>query len=91
MPYQKLHPSCSENNCHSYSAYIRVKKKWKKAGEYNSMCRTFTPDDDVKTYSEIKEEERVRRFKEELKVNPHLRRLVGIKDVDISNGNSRRE
>ena len=90
MPYRKPH-LCSESNCQSYSAYIRVKKKWIRAGEFNSKCRTFTPDDDVKTYSEIKEEERVRRFKEELKVNPYLRRFVGIKDVDISKGGVRHE
>ena len=53
MVYRKSHPTCVENNCQSYSAYIRVQKKWIKAGEYNSKCRTFTPDEDVKTYDEI--------------------------------------
>ena len=57
MVYRKPHPSCSEDNCQSYSAYIRVQKKWIKAGEYNSKCRTFTPVEDVKTYDEIKLDE----------------------------------
>jgi len=57
MVYRKSHPSCSEDNCQSYSAYIRVQKKWVKAGEYNSKCRTFTPVEDVKTYDEIKLDE----------------------------------
>ena len=56
MTYRKPHLGCSEGNCQSYSAYIRVKKKWIKAGEYNSKCRSFTPDEDVKTYSEIQDE-----------------------------------
>jgi len=34
-------------------------------------------------------EERITEFRKEFEVNPHLRRLVGIKDVDISNNNSR--
>jgi len=53
MTYRKPHLNCSESNCQSYSAYIRVQKKWIKAGEYNSKCRTFTPAENVKTYSEI--------------------------------------
>ncbi len=54
MVYRKPHLDCSEkNNCQSYSAYIRVQKKWVKAGEYNSKCRTFTSAEDVKTYDEI--------------------------------------
>ncbi len=57
MVYRKSHPSCSEDNCQSYSAYIRVQKKWVKAGEYNSKCRTFTPVENVKTYDEIKLDE----------------------------------
>ena len=57
MVYRKPHPSCSEDSCQSYSAYIRVQKKWVKAGEYNSKCRTFTPVEDVKTYDEIKLDE----------------------------------
>ena len=57
MVYRKPHPNCSEDNCQSYSAYIRVQKKWIKAGEYNSKCRTFTPAENVKTYDEIKLDE----------------------------------
>ena len=53
MVYRKSHLDCSENNCHSYSAYIRVQKKWIKAGEYNSKCKTFTPVEYVRTYDEI--------------------------------------
>ena len=56
MAYRKPHLDCSESNCQSYSAYIRVQKKWIKAGEYNSKCRSFTPDEDVKTYSEIQDD-----------------------------------
>ena len=53
MIYRKPHLGCSESNCQSYSAYIRVQKKWIKAGEYNSKCRSFTAAENVKTYSEI--------------------------------------
>jgi len=72
MVYRKPHPSCSEDNCQSYSAYIRVQKKWIKAGEYNSKCRTFTPVEDVKTYDEIKEEE----FRKSLDNNEILKELA---------------
>jgi len=74
MPYRKPHLDCSESNCQSYSAYIRVKKKWTKAGEYNSKCRTFTPAEDVKTYSEIQQEAYDKLVKEKL---PYLKKLVG--------------
>lgn len=74
MAYRKHHPDCSESNCQSYSAYIRVQKKWVKAGEYNSKCRTFTPTEDVKTYSEIQQEAYDKLLKEKL---PYLKKLVG--------------
>ena len=54
MVYRKPHFDCSEENCQSYSAYIRVQKKWTKAGEYNSKCHTFTPVEDVKTYDDLR-------------------------------------
>jgi len=75
MPYRKNHSSCSESNCQSYSAYIRVQKKWVKAGEFNSKCRTFTPAEDVKTYSEIQQEAYDKLVKEKL---PYLKKLVGL-------------
>lgn len=75
MTYRKPHLGCSEGNCQSYSAYIRVKKKWTKAGEYNSMCRSFTPDENVKTYDDIKREE----LRKHLENNPYLRRMLGLK------------
>jgi len=53
MAYRKPHLDCSESNCQTYSAYIRIQKKWTKAGEYNSRCSTFTPVDNIKTYDEI--------------------------------------
>ncbi len=56
MVYRKQHLGCTQRNCNSYSAYIRVQKKWTKAGEYNSKCRSFTPAEDVKTYSEIQDD-----------------------------------
>ena len=74
MSYRKPHCECSEDNCQSYSSYIRVKKKWIKAGEYNSKCRTFTPTKDVKTYSEIKQEAFDKMIEEKL---PYLKKLVG--------------
>ena len=74
MSYRKLHYGCSESTCQSYSAYIRVQKKWIKAGEYNSKCRTFTPSKDVKTYSEIKQEAFDKMIEEKL---PYLKKLVG--------------
>ena len=75
MTYRKPHCGCSENNCQSYSSYIRVKKKWVKAGEYNSKCRTFTPSKDVKTYSEIKQEAFDKMVEEKL---PYLKKLIGL-------------
>ncbi len=75
MTYRKPHVNCSERNCQSYSAYIRVKKKWTKAGEYNSKCRTFTPAENVKTYSEIQQEAYDKLLKEKL---PYLKKLVGL-------------
>ena len=75
MAYRKPHLDCSESNCQSYSAYIRVQKKWVKAGEYNSKCRTFTPDKDVKTYSEIQEEAYTKLIEENL---PNLKKLIGL-------------
>ena len=75
MPYQKPHLGCSEKNCQSYSAYIRVKKKWTKAGEYNSKCRTFTPVEDVKTSSEIQQEAFDKLVEEKL---PDLKKLIGL-------------
>jgi len=76
MTYRKPHVDCAERDCQSYSAYIRVKKKWTKAGEYNSKCRTFTPADDVKTYDDIKQEEFDKFLAERL---PDLKRMVGMK------------
>jgi len=70
--YRKPHPNCSEDVCQSYSAYIRVQKKWIKPLEYNSKCRTFTPVEDVKTYDEIKEEE----FRKSLDNNEYLKELA---------------
>ena len=66
---------CSENNCQSYSAYIRVQKKWIKAGEYNSKCHTFTPDKDVKTFDEIRGYESEKTIEQKIE---HLERLFGI-------------
>jgi hypothetical protein len=74
MPYRKPHPNCSENNCQSYSAYIRVQKKWIKAGEYNSECHTFTPDENVKTYDEVKRENFQAKYGERL---DYLEKLFG--------------
>jgi len=77
MTYRKPHVDCSESNCQSYSAYIRVQKKWIKAGEYNSRCRSFTPADDVKTYDKIKQEEFDKFLAERL---PDLKRMIGMKE-----------
>jgi len=74
MAYRKPHLDCSESNCQSYSAYIRVQKKWIKAGEFNSSCKTFTPSKDVRTYTEIKQEE-LREWVEARR--PYLERLIG--------------
>jgi len=76
LVYRKPHPSCSESNCQSYSAYIRVQKKWIKVGEYNSKCRTFTPADQVRTYDQIKEDE----FRKHIESNPYLREMLGLKE-----------
>jgi len=75
MVYRKPHLDCSESNCQSYSAYIRVKKKWVKAGEYNSKCRSFTPAEDVKTYSEIQQEAYDKLLEEKL---PYLKKMIGL-------------
>ena len=79
MVYHKPHLDCSENKCQSYSAYIRVQKKWIKAGEYNSECHTFTPDEDVKTFDEIKQEIRrnsIQRWVEQ--ILDDLKKIWGI-------------
>jgi len=76
MVYRKPHLDCTENNCQSYSSYIRVQKKWIKAGEYNSKCKTFTPAEDVKTYDEI----RGMAFKKTVEQKlVYLERMLGIK------------
>lgn len=74
MTYRKPHYDCDENGCQSYSAYIRVQKKWIKAGEYHSVCKGFTPVDDVKTYDQIKEDE----FRRHIESNQFLRKLAGL-------------
>ncbi len=74
MAYRKPHLDCSESNCQSYSAYIRVQKKWIKAGEYNSKCRSFTPAENVKTYSQI-QDDALKEWVEERR--PYLERLIG--------------
>jgi len=76
MVYRKPHIDCSENNCQSYSSYIRVQKKWIKAGEYNSKCKTFTPAENVKTYDEIQGMVFKKTIKEKI---IFLERMVGIK------------
>ena len=75
MVYRKPHLDCDDNNCQSYSAYIRVQKKWVKAGEYNSECKTFTPAENVRTYDQIKQEEFDLLLKEKL---PFLKKMVGL-------------
>ena len=72
MVYRKPHLECDNNNCQSYSAYIRVQKKWLKAGEYNSICKTFTPSKDVRTYDQIINEDR----RKQIENNPYLKELV---------------
>jgi len=76
MAYRKHHPDCSESNCQSYSAYIRVRKKWIKAGEFNSKCRTFTPVNQVRTYDQIKEDE----IRKHIESNPYLREMLGLEE-----------
>jgi len=75
MVYRKPHVGCTERNCNAYSAYIRVQKKWTKAGEYNSGCKSFTPANEIKTYDEI---QRIafEEFLEEKR--PYLGKLLGI-------------
>ena len=76
MVYRKHHLDCSEGNCKSYSAYIRVRKKWVKAGEFNSKCRTFTPVNQVRTYDQIKGDE----IRKHVESNPYLRETLGLKE-----------
>ena len=76
MAYCKPHLNCSENNCQSYSSYIRVQKKWIKAGEYNSKCRTFIPNEDVKTYDEIRRIAFKKTVEQKL---VYLEKILGIK------------
>jgi len=76
MVYRKSHVDCSQNNCQSYSAYIRVQKKWIKAGEYNSKCKSFTPAEDVKTYDEIRGIAFKKTVEQKL---VYLEKLLGIK------------
>ena len=76
MVYRKPHVDCPENNCQSYSSYIRVQKKWTKAGEYNSKCKTFTPAADVKTYDEIQSSIFGKSIENKL---VYLEKMLGIK------------
>jgi len=76
MVYRKSHLDCNNNNCQSYCAYIRVQKKWIKAGEYNSKCKTFTPAEDVKTYDEIRGMAFKKTVGEKL---AYLEKMLGIK------------
>ncbi len=61
MVYQNLHFNCSEPNCKSYSAYVRIKKKWVKVGQYNSKCFKFTPNHLI----EKERSDEIRRFIQE--------------------------
>ena len=72
MVYRKPHIYCNNDDCQSYSSYIRVQKKWIKAGEYNSECKTFTPSENVRTYDQIKHEE----FRKEIENNPCLKKML---------------
>jgi len=72
MPYRKPHLDCTNNNCQSYSSYIRVQKKWIKSGEYNSLCKTFTPAENVKTYDQILDE----RLQKQIENNPYLKKMM---------------
>lgn len=76
MAYRKLHLNCSENNCQSYSSYIRVQKKWIKSGEYNSKCKSFTPAENVKTYDEIQRIAFKKTVEQKL---VYLEKMLGIK------------
>ena len=78
MVYRKPHLDCNEIDCQSYSAYIRVQKKWIKAGEYNLTCKTFTSAEDVKTYDEIQGMAFKKSVKQKL---VYLERMLGIKKV----------
>ena len=72
MVYRKPHLDCSDDNCQSYSSYIRVQKKWIKAGEFNSKCKTFTPAENVRTYDQIIRE----KLTKEIENNPYLKEML---------------
>jgi len=74
LVYRKPHLGCAERNCNSYSAYIRQQKKWKKAGEYNSGCKSFTPANEIKTYDEI---QRIAFAEFVEQKRPYLEKLLG--------------
>lgn len=76
MVYRKPHIDCTQRNCQSYSAYIRVQKKWIKAGEYNSKCKTFTSAENVKTYDEIQGIALKKTIEQKL---VYFERMLGIK------------
>ena len=48
MTYVNHHFKCQFRDCVTHSAYIRIKKKWVKIGEYNSLCRELTVTNSVR-------------------------------------------
>lgn len=88
MVYRKPHLDCSENNCQSYSAYIKVQKKWVTTGDYNSRCRIFTTENNVRTFDEIQQKEHDKWLQDKL---PFLKKkwLDYNQGVDTSNDSFR--
>lgn len=41
MVRKEIHYPCQEQNCLSYTAYIRIKQKWIPVGIYSTKCQTF--------------------------------------------------
>ena len=76
MVYHKSHFDCSQMNCQSYSAYIRVQKKWIKIGKYNSKCKTFISTENVKTHFETQGYSSGKSTEQKIE---YLEKLFGIK------------
>ena len=54
MTYINHHFKCQFRDCVTHSAYIRIKKKWVKIGEYHSLCRELTATDSVRELNSVK-------------------------------------
>ena len=56
MTYLRRHYNC-ESGCKIHTAYIRVGKKWKRVGQFHTICGQFKLDKSLKCEIEVVQEE----------------------------------